>query len=241
VITAVPGQRILDFCTDFDLFCDRITYSSGPTDITFLDARQVNLGQLTVRGIDLELAYTLPLYELGGDLPGQLGLRVLGNHQYDFQVTPDPTVPSVDYAGQSGPANAAGDFNPTPDWVWNAFLSYDNDAFNATVSMRHISSGILDVEKIGPEDAGYDPSLPDSVNINRVPARTYFGLAMSYRIGLAADEQYIELFGAIDNVFDTKPPIAPGFDGGGGSAYPTNPVYFDTFGSRFRTGIRVRY
>jgi outer membrane receptor protein involved in Fe transport len=241
VITNIPGQRVLDFCTDFDLFCDRITYGS-PTDITFIDARQVNLGQLTVRGFDLELAYALPLDSLGADLPGQLSLRVLGNHQYDFLVSPDPTVPSVDYAGQSGPADAAGDFNPTPSWVWNGFLSYDDDAFNATFSVRHIAKGILDVEKIGPEDEGYDPSLKDSVNINRVPARTYFGLAMSYQFALEEDrDQYIEVFGAIDNLFDTKPPVAPGFDPGGGSAYPTNPVYYDTFGSRFRAGVRVRY
>lgn len=242
VITDIPGQRILDFCSDFDLFCDRITFGGGPTDITFLDARQVNLGQLTVRGFDVEMDYTLPLYRLGNDLPGQINLRVLGNHQYDFVVTPDPTVPSIDYAGQSGPANFAGDFNPTPDWVWNAFLSYDDDAFNATLSMRHISSGTLDVEKTGPEDAGYDPSLPDSVNLNTVPSRTYFGLAMSYKIALQEGrDRYLEIFGVIDNLFDTKPPIAPGFDPGGGSAYPTNPVYFDTFGSRFRAGVRVRF
>ena len=37
------------------------------------------------------------------------------------------------------------------------------------------------------------------------------------------------------------PPIAPGGGGGGGSNYPTNPVFFDTFGSRFRAGVRVRY
>src|SRR5690606_24291147 len=144
-------------------------------------------------------------------------------------------------AGQSGPATAAGDFNPTPDWIWNGFLSYDADRFNATLSVRHIPKGILDVERIGPEDAGYDPNLPDSVNINRVKAVTYFGLSMSYRMPISDGDRSVELFGAIENLFDVKPPVAPGNDAGGGSAYPTNPVYFDTFGSRFRAGVRVEF
>jgi len=65
---------------------------------------------------------------------------------------------------------------------------------------------------------------------------------MSYQIPVGAGgDRYVELFGSINNIFDTDPPIAPGGGGGGGSNYPTNPVYFDTFGSRFRAGVRVRY
>ncbi|MBB5733291.1 outer membrane receptor protein involved in Fe transport [Altererythrobacter atlanticus] len=240
-VTTLPGQRIVDFCGEFDLFCDRITFAA-PTDITFVDARQVNLGSLDVRGFDFELSYRLPLYDVfdGGD--GAVSLRLLANHQYDFKVQADPTTPVIDYAGQTGPVLNGGDFNPAPDWIWNAFLSYDNGGFNTTLSFRHIPEGIYDVEKIGPQDAGFDPSLPDSINDNRVDGATYLGLAMSYQIPIdSAGNRYVELFGAIQNLFDEKPPVAPGGGGLGGSNYPTNPVYFDTFGSRFRTGVRLRY
>jgi iron complex outermembrane receptor protein len=126
--------------------------------------------------------------------------------------------------------------------MFNGFLSYDNGGFNATVSARRINSGIYNVERIGPEDEGYDPTLPNSINTNRVEGRTYFGLAMSYAIPLgSSDDRSVEVFGAIDNIFDSKPPVAPGGGGLGGSNYPTNPVFFDTFGARFRTGVRVRY
>jgi len=27
----------------------------------------------------------------------------------------------------------------------------------------------------------------------------------------------------------------------GGNGYPTNPVYFDTFGTSFRVGVRINY
>jgi hypothetical protein len=65
---------------------------------------------------------------------------------------------------------------------------------------------------------------------------------MSYQIPVGSGgDQSVELFGAIENLFDTEPAIAPGGGGGGGSNYPTNPVYFDTFGSRFRAGVRFAY
>jgi hypothetical protein len=241
-VTILGGQRIVDFCFDFDLFCDRITFAA-PNDITFVDARQVNLGNMTVRGFDFELDYRLPLADVSQALgTGVLGLRVLANHQYDFQVQADPTVPVIDFAGQTGPIQGGADFNPSPEWIWSGFLSYDNGGFNTTLSMRKVGSGIYDVEKIGPEDPGYDPTLPDSISTNRVEGRTYFGLAMSYAIPLGSGtDREVEVFGAIDNIFDTDPPVAPGGGGLGGSNYPTNPVYFDTFGSRFRAGVRVRY
>jgi hypothetical protein len=151
-------------------------------------------------------------------------------------------VPVIDFAGQTGPIQGGADFNPSPKWIWNGFLTYDNGGFNTTLSMRKVGSGIYDVERIGPEDPGYDPTLPDSISTNRVEGRTYFGLAMSYAIPLGSgDDREVEVFGAIDNIFDTDPPVAPGGGGLGGSNYPTNPVYFDTFGSRFRAGVRVRY
>jgi len=44
-----------------------------------------------------------------------------------------------------------------------------------------------------------------------------------------------QLFGSINNLFDKSPPIAPG-----GNGYPTNPVYFDTYGRLWRVGVRVK-
>lgn len=244
-VTTLGGNRIVEFCHDYDLFCDRITFAPGSNmmDITFLDARQVNLAKLEVRGFDFEAAYVMDLADIDRGWDGALSLRLLANHQYDFISQADPTTPELNYAGQSGPVGDGGDFNPSPPWIWNAFVTYDNGGFNVTGSWRRFSQGVYNIQRIGPEDAGYDPGIQNSISSNRVEGASYFGLAMSYRIPLASrsDTQYVELFGAIDNLFDKKPPIAPGGGGGGGSNYPTNPVFFDTFGSRFRAGVRVRY
>ena len=243
-VTTLGGNRIVEFCFDYELFCDRITFAGADRqDITFVDARQVNLAKLELRGFDFEAAYSMPLADLQEDWNGNFSVRLLANHQYDFISQADPTTPELDYAGQSGPVGDGGDFNPSPPWVWNGFVSYDNGGFNVTGSWRRYSEGIYNINRIGPEDPGYDPTIPNSITTNRVDGASYFGLAMSYNlpIGNGDQERYVEFFGSIDNLFDRKPPIAPGGGGGGGSNYPTNPVYFDTFGSRYRAGIRVRY
>ena len=61
-------------------------------------------------------------------------------------------------------------------------------------------------------------------------------IAGSYRLRGSSDgPSSIELFGAINNLFDRDPPIAPG-----GNGYPTNPVYFDTYGAAWKVGVRVQ-
>jgi outer membrane receptor protein involved in Fe transport len=241
-VTTLSGQSIVDFCDDFGSFCDRITYNAGNlADITFIDARQVNLGLMTYRGVDFEADYTLPLSTLKGSWDGDLNLRILATHQYDLKVQPDPTSASVDYAGMIGPLVGRADFNPAPKWRWNASLTYDRGGFNTVLRLRNIGAGIGDVTKIGPEDPGYDPSLPDSISVNRFSGATYFDLAMSYTIPWGSGDQSLQLFGKIENLFDKDPPIAVAEGGSGGSPYPTNPVFFDTLGARFQTGVRVRY
>lgn len=251
-VSILGAQTIVDFCGNYQLFCDRITSVAitgvtpgrpGDGGIVFIDARRVNLGEVTVRGFDIELDYRLALSDVSSGLGGGvLGFRLLANNQYDQLVDAAPNVPVIDYAGQTGPVQLGGNLNPTPDWMFNGFLSYDNGGFNTTLSVRRINSGIYDVRRIGPDDPDYAPTLANSISNNHVEGRTYFGLAMSYEIPVGSGgDQSVEIFGAVENLFDEKPAIAPGGGGGGGSNYPTNPVYFDTFGSRFRAGVRFTY
>ena len=46
----------------------------------------------------------------------------------------------------------------------------------------------------------------------------------------------MQLFWVINNLLDEEPPVAPG-----GNAYPTNPVFFDTLGLRYRAGFRIAF
>ncbi|MCW2396533.1 MULTISPECIES: TonB-dependent receptor domain-containing protein [unclassified Sphingobium] len=241
-VTTLSGQSIVDLCDQFDTFCDRITFNGGNlADISFIDARQVNLGLITYRGLDFELEYNLPLSDVASNWDGALTLRVLAAHQYDLKVQPDPNVRALDYAGMTGPLVGRADFNPAPAWRWNASVTYNQGGFTSVLQVRRIGSGIGDVTKVGPEDEGYDPSLPNSISVNRFDGATYVDLAMTYRIPFGSGDQNFEIFGKIENLFDKSPPIAVATGGSGGSPYPTNPVFFDTLGARFQTGVRVRY
>jgi len=241
-IADLNGQRVTDLCVEYDVLCDRVTFAS-PTDITRVDAGAANVGRLEIRGFDVEVAYRQPLSDLWSSANGAIDLRFLLNNQYDFIVTQSPAVPSVDYAGQTGPVVDGGDFNPTARWTWNALVGYSTERFNSTVTVRHVGKGIYSADFIGPEDPGYDPTLRNSVSTNRVDGATYVNLALSYEIPFGSDEDdYVEIFGSIENLFDKRPPIAPG---GGPSraatAYPTNPVFFDTLGMRWKAGMRVQF
>jgi len=239
-IANLTGQAVVNNCLQYNLLCDRVTFAS-PIDITRVDAGQANVGSITLRGFDFEASYNLPLSNLKGDLPGMIDFRFLLNRQYDFVVQQGPSAKPLDYAGQTGPSTSA-DFYPTPKWMWNAMIAYSTDRFNYTLGVRRISKGILNAERIGPEDAGYSPSLPNSITTNRVNGATYINVAASYKIPIGADEsQHIEVFGTIENLFDKKPPVAPSADPINPAAYPTNPVYFDTFGMRWKAGVRLAF
>jgi len=240
-IANLTGQRVTDLCHDAGLLCDRVVFAT-PLDITKVTAGSTNVGLITTRGFDFEVSYHLPLADLSGSLPGAFDIRYLLNHQYAFVVQQGPGAAKVNYAGQSGPVVEGGDFYPSPKWMWNLLLGYTVDHFNTTIGVRYVGKGKLNATLIGPEDSGYAPTLANSITTNRVKSATYLNVAMSYGIPLGSGgKNEVEIFGSIDNLLDKKPPVAPGSSPANASAYPTNPVYFDTFGMRMRGGVRVRF
>jgi outer membrane receptor protein involved in Fe transport len=236
-VTTPAGQQLVNTCQSLNVFCERITFNPavpGNGDITFVDARQINVGSFTSRGVDVEFDYTMPFAA-----DHRLNFRLLGTYLYDLIIAAAPGSAPVNFAGQSGPSAPLGDFNPSPKWILNGTLTYDRGPFTGTLQGRYIGSGALNKTLIGPDDPRYDPTLPNSININRVPSRFYLTLGMSYRVQLANME--MELFGTVDNLLDKDPPIAPGSTASVvQSSYPTNPAFFDTLGRRYRLGLRVK-
>jgi len=241
-IATLNGQRTVDLCFSSNLLCDRISFAS-PTNIVRVDAGLANVGRIDIKGLDFEAAYRLPLADLSRRLPGTLSVRFLLNHQYAFRLMQNATAPTIDYAGQAGTVLEGGDFYPSPKWMWNGLIRYEIGRLQTTMTIRHIGKGILNVTLVGPEDPGYSPTLAGSISSNRVPSRTYLNLAMSYALLRGADRSRdIEIFGSVENLFDRVPPAAPGgLMNSVSSLYPTNPVFFDTFGMRFRAGIRAAF
>jgi outer membrane receptor protein involved in Fe transport len=212
-------------------YCDLMTASPDNLDIYTITSIAGNLQGFTTRGIDFEAAYTHPVGN------GSISIRALASYLYDQVFFRGFGLPPINYAGQTGPTAAFGSFNTAPHWQGNLIVTGTQGPFTGTVQVRYVGKGRFETltptgaAPLDPSDPNYDPSDINSINDNTVSSATYVNLSASYKI-----IEGIELFGSVNNLFNHNPPIAPG-----GNGYPTNPVYFDTYGRLWRAGVRVRF
>lgn len=227
-ISQVGGQTIVDRClTDRTSdFCNLISFgTTNPNDIVEVRNPWLNLNTLIVRGIDIEADYRLRVTDRQS-----FNFRVLASYVKDY-VTID-SVGAVDRAGQTGVQTGA--LPGLPSWTLNGTISYDNGPFNFNVQTRYIAPGIMDVTLIGPNQAGFDTDLPNSISDNHIEAMVYVDIGASYTFKLAQGRS-LQLFGAIKNLTDPTPPVNV-YSGSG-----TNPFLFDIIGRRFTAGARVTF
>jgi len=234
-------QNIVNLCYQGQkAFCDRITFGT-PGDyktITTINNTAVNLGKYEIRGVDFETGYLLHLQDLSNSLHGSVNFRLLTSLLYNMTVDAGLGAPPVNYAGQTGPTAAFGGFNTSPRWQSNFFVTYADGPFTGTVQARWIGPGKFESitaapqgTPIAPGDAGYTTTSPYSISNNSVASAVYLNLSGSYNIG-----EHASVFAKIDNVANKRPPVAPG-----GNGYPTNPVYFDTYGLTWKVGFRLNF
>jgi len=237
----VGAASIASLCySGAQAYCDLITFvqpgqpgynPAFPYDMATVISTASNTQGFTTRGIDFEAAYS---HSLG---QGSVSVRALASYLYDQLFDQGVGKPPINYAGQTGPTGAFGTFNTSPHWQGNLILTTEQGPFTGTVQVRYIGSGTfetltpLNLPPVQVGDPNYSNTDPNSINSNRVAAAAYLNVSASYRI-----TDGIELFGSINNLLDKDPPIAPG-----GNGYPTNPVYFDTYGRVWRAGVRVRF
>ena len=232
-ITQSPGnQPLVNACFSSGgtgPACDRIE-GEGTADITAIDSGAMNLAGFLTRGWDYEATFDFPLR--GGS---NLNLRLIGTYLYDMIVDTGLGPAPIDYDGQSGPVASFGSFNTQPNWQARAFLTYARDRFTSTLETRYVGSGSLNVTWF--ESPPGDPSNTQllSVSDNSVDDAYYLSWSGSYDFQRSEGNQ-VQLFWVINNLLDEEPPVAPG-----GNAYPTNPVFFDTLGLRYRAGVRIAF
>ena len=243
----IGAQNIVNGCFQgSSFFCSLITTAQVPdpanpghtyTSITSVNNAAANLGKYTTRGVDFEGDYDLPLDSVSKGASGSLNFRLLASYMYAMIIDTGLGGPVINYAGQSGPTGAFGGFNTSPYWQGNGYMTYTNGPFSGTLQVRYVGAGKLMARTpfgglpVTPGSAGYSSTNPNSVNENSVPSEFYVNLAASYDVN-----QHVAVFANLNNVFNQTPPIAPG-----GNGYPTNPVYFDTYGMTWKVGARFRF
>jgi hypothetical protein len=77
----------------------------------------------------------------------------------------------------------------------------------------------------------------NTINDNHVPAFVYLSASASYRF-YSIGQHAAELFGIVNNLTDTDPPMIPSGAAGGINESSTNGQFYDVVGRFFRAGIR---
>jgi len=104
--------------------------------------------------------------------------------------------------------------------------TYSQDAWSVTAQTRFIGSAHL-----------VNGWTSVNVDNNNVPQIAYFDLRGSYRVN-----SNLQLYAAVDNVFDAPPPDVPGSAASVTDfETSTRDDIYDAFGRVFRIGIRVVY
>jgi iron complex outermembrane recepter protein len=233
-------QNIVDLCYQGQqAFCNRVTFGT-PGDfstITAVNNTAVNLGSFLTKGVDFETSYRLPMQNINSGLNGNLNFRLLTSLLYNMTVDAGQGVGPVDFAGQSGPTAAFGTFNTSPRWQSNFFTTYVNGPITGTVQLRYVGRGTYETVDtlnnlvVAPGSPGFTTPNAGSINDNSVASAVYVNLSGSYDIN-----SNFSVFATINNLLNKSPPVAPG-----GNGYPTNPVYFDTYGMVWKIGFRAKF
>jgi len=227
-VSTLGAQVIVNGCNNgVATLCDLVTRDPVTNAITQVVNRNINLGSLITRGWDIEALYTLPVDLWGGDISVR-GLATI----VDDLIT-NSASGSVDRAGMNGsPVSLP---SGVPHYILNGYLTYSSDRVTTQIQVRHISAGNYNNELVGPGQDGYDPLATNSINDNHIGAWTYVNLNASVAVWKQGDQK-VEIFGAINNLFDKDPPVdAPSSFG------PTNNVLYDVLGRAYRIGARFKF
>jgi len=231
-IDVLDAQSIINRCFEGQQqFCAAYGPDpSGDRELLFRSS-PFNFARLTVRGVDFEAGYRLPLDRIFAESNADLSLRGLATRYIDNINDSGLSIP-VDNVGN----NASG----TPKWIYRFSATYDTDSFSVTGVGRGVSSGVYSNSRIecaaGECPVGRDQTIVNqfpTVDDNSIPGTFYADLNLTAKVGLRS-ERDAEIFLQVTNLFDADPLLLPE---GGLSA---NATYSDLLGRSFRIGVRLR-
>jgi outer membrane receptor protein involved in Fe transport len=200
----------------------------GFADIVNVTPVALNLRSYETRGFDLSADWRR---NFGF---GTVATRLLASRMLDQLVQPTTSSASLrDISGATGRPGGSSDWEPAANWAAQWITTLSRNSWRFTTQARYVSSGVKDPDRLGAEQRGYDENAAGGIDDNRMPSYLVWGLAGSYELPVRGTT--LELFGAVQNVFDKDPPLS------GLGVAGTNPVFFDTIGRSYRIGIRAAF
>jgi outer membrane receptor protein involved in Fe transport len=217
-IAAAAGtpQQLIDACVAGNAeICALFTFDANrvPTE---LRGTNVNINRFRSTGWDLEASYRTRA--LGGDI----GLGVIATRPTELSQT--TTIARVNRIGENGNNSSFRE----PKWQFTTRMTYDNGPFSLYVGGRFISEGKYNID--------YNKNGVLNLADNRMSARYYVTLSASYDL-LSGDRNSLQLYGVVNNLFDTDPPVHPQdfqipIQGSG---------LYDVVGRAYTVGLRFKY
>ena len=182
-----------------------------------------NLQSLKTSGFDFEFAYEFPFDQW--NLPGRLTARMLATHVKNLTTVE---------AGISTNRAGSGVGGGLPEWSGSANLSYAINGLTSNLQFRFFNSLLADATLVEPRQAGYNSTLPNSINLNVYPGYMYVDLAEQYDL-IKEGTTSVQLFLTVNNLLDKAPPYAAiiAFINGGDP--------YDLIGRTFKAGVRFKY
>ena len=216
-ISTIAGQRIVDNCnaTNDPQYCSLVTRDVNG-QLSTVSILFLNLNQLKLRGVDFEGSYR---FDVGS---AKVDLRALATHNIKLESS---ATPGVNRAGDNG-------LSGVPSWVVDAFAGITVGRFGMNLQGHFLSAGKVDASFVGPEDAGYSPTLSNSINTNRVPSRYYTNAGLTFDL-VNDGKRKVQIYGNVLNLFNVTPP--PYWNG------DNNSVNYDNVGRRYRIGVRTNF
>jgi outer membrane receptor protein involved in Fe transport len=247
VIQTVGADTILRECLTADLFCGNIHRNAIGSlwlgqDGYVLDSL-ANVGQLEEKGVDIDMAYSVPLQTLG-----KLHFAFNGTYINKYEVTPIAALGSTSYncAGLYGVAcssTTAGAGTPVFHWRNTLRGTWSTPWMGADLSIawRYFSPTTLESLSSNPNlAAGGGATIANGGISNtdaRIPSFSYIDLTASVKL---AEQVSVRL--GVNNVLDKAPPVIgasnlPGTSGNGN----TFPQVYDALGRFLFANVTVQF
>ncbi len=215
-IATISASKVVAYCAaGMQVYCNQLVFGGPNGALSQINTQPINANRQSVSGLDLQGDYRTEL------LAGTIDLHLTAN--YTDTQTQTAQGRTVSYAGSIGPDSGV---SGGPKFKSTISATYTQDAWQGTIQGRFIGSAKLN-------NAWNYLNVDD----NSVPSVAYLDLRGAYRWS-----ENIQLYAAMDNVFNTPPPVVAG------TTLSTTPYdvsarddIYDAIGRQYRIGIRFSY
>lgn len=224
IFTSSFATQVLQQCAaGVQYYCNQMVFgapglpSAYPGALNLVYLQPLNAAVEATSGLDFQADYNFDLWG------GVFAADVFAN--YNDQRTRTALGVETACVGalntSDGPGAACSGLTATPKFRGVVSVGYNYDAWSVTARTRLFGSARL----VNAWTSGVN------VDDNSVPWVAYFDLRTSYKWS-----DNLQIYGNIDNLFDTPPPNVPTTLGGAGPS-----ALYDLLGRRFTIGVRTSF